>query len=233
MGYVDDLRAIGYTTEQAWEIARRVAPWLQYLGVQDAPRKRRLDNGPWAGTIFVSTCDSVGKTVTQAKWDKAKSYVRELQSAIDFDPKSNFDFKRLEIIQGFLCHLAMTYSILFPYLKVFHLVLAQHLAKRNDEGWKLTDNEWVNFVNHKLSSGSWSQNKYDQYMINSKRLYRYEDHPLVVRAYPRFIQSISALTNFLSVDQPPIVLDRCFQVNMIIYGFSDASGTGSGSTLCR
>lgn len=38
---VDDLRAVGYTLEHARTIARRVASYIQHLGIQDAPRKRR------------------------------------------------------------------------------------------------------------------------------------------------------------------------------------------------
>ena len=50
---VDDLRAIGFSMEQAWLIARRVGSYLQYLGIQDAARKRRLDEGPWAGEYIL------------------------------------------------------------------------------------------------------------------------------------------------------------------------------------
>jgi hypothetical protein len=41
VGFVDDLRASGYSMEYAWGVARQVASRLQYLGIQDAPRKRR------------------------------------------------------------------------------------------------------------------------------------------------------------------------------------------------
>ena len=44
--FVDDLRAIGHNMEHAWSIARLIATRLQYLGIQDAPRKRRIDHGP-------------------------------------------------------------------------------------------------------------------------------------------------------------------------------------------
>ena len=66
--YVDDLRVVGYSLEHAWEISRRIASMIQYLGIQDAPRKRRIDNGPWAGSIFLTTDHLVQKTVAKAKW---------------------------------------------------------------------------------------------------------------------------------------------------------------------
>ena len=40
IGYVDNLRTLGFTLEEAWQIARQVASRLQYMGVQDAGRKR-------------------------------------------------------------------------------------------------------------------------------------------------------------------------------------------------
>ena len=50
--YVDDLRLVAATRELAWAANRQVAARIQYLGSQDAPRKRRLDNSPWAGAVF-------------------------------------------------------------------------------------------------------------------------------------------------------------------------------------
>jgi hypothetical protein len=41
LGFVDDLRASGYSIECTWRVARQVVSHLQYLGIQDAPRKRR------------------------------------------------------------------------------------------------------------------------------------------------------------------------------------------------
>jgi hypothetical protein len=39
VAFVDDLRASGHSVEQTWAIARQVVARLQYLGLQDAPRK--------------------------------------------------------------------------------------------------------------------------------------------------------------------------------------------------
>ena len=43
IAYIDVLRAIGFSMKEAWRIARRVGSYLQYLGIQDAARKRM----PW------------------------------------------------------------------------------------------------------------------------------------------------------------------------------------------
>ena len=65
IAFVDDLRAIGHSLEQAWQIARWVALKLEYLGIQDAPRKRRIDNRPWAGGLFDAKEDNIIKIVTR------------------------------------------------------------------------------------------------------------------------------------------------------------------------
>ena len=52
-------------------------------------------------------------------------------------------YKVLERPRGFLCHLAMVYDMIFPFLKEYHLDLAKHLLHRDEEGWKLTDLNWI------------------------------------------------------------------------------------------
>ena len=99
IAFVDDLRAIGYSLEHAWTIARWVASCLEYLGIQDAPRKRRIDNGPWAGGLFQTEDLKISKTVTQEKWRKGKRYLLEIQSTIDNNPKALLQFKELERIR--------------------------------------------------------------------------------------------------------------------------------------
>jgi hypothetical protein len=41
VAFVDDLRASGHLVEQTWAIGRQMVSQLQYLGLQDAPRKRK------------------------------------------------------------------------------------------------------------------------------------------------------------------------------------------------
>jgi hypothetical protein len=52
--FVDDLRLTGYSIENAWAVARNILSQLQYLGIQDSPRKRLPPSqspGAWAGAI--------------------------------------------------------------------------------------------------------------------------------------------------------------------------------------
>ena len=62
--YVVDFRALGWDYEHAWKIVRDITSHLRYLGIQNTPRKRRVENGPWAGTICNSTTTSISRSVT-------------------------------------------------------------------------------------------------------------------------------------------------------------------------
>ena len=77
-------------------------------------RKRRADQGTWAGGIVVTKDDGIYKTVTQEKWENSKNYLNECKKIYDNSESPKFEFNRLEIIEGFLYHLAMTFGILFP-----------------------------------------------------------------------------------------------------------------------
>jgi hypothetical protein len=73
--FVDDLRCSGVSEEHAWQIGRRVAAIFQYLGIQDAPRKRKppvLVTAAWAGSTFSTALGKIEKFVSQKKWDKAR-----------------------------------------------------------------------------------------------------------------------------------------------------------------
>jgi hypothetical protein len=91
IGFVDDLRSSGRAEEESWQISRQVASRLQYLGIQDAPRKRRppvQNPGAWAGAFFST---SKGK-ITQI--------VGSLCAQLAQDPKSPLNYKELERTRG-------------------------------------------------------------------------------------------------------------------------------------
>ena len=87
IAFIDDLRAVGYSLEHAWTIARWVASKLEFLGIQDAARKRRIDNGPWAGGKYGTSNQEITKTVTEEKWKKGKEYIEALISDLKERPK--------------------------------------------------------------------------------------------------------------------------------------------------
>lgn len=98
---------------------------LNYLGIQDAPRKRRsplkTEAGAWTGALQrVYDCAIVALT-SQQKWDKAKRIIRDLLERVQ--KGSPLCLKMLLKERGFLVHLTMTYPLLVPYLKGLHLTV--------------------------------------------------------------------------------------------------------------
>jgi hypothetical protein len=80
-----DLRGSGPTVELTWSLSRTVAARIQYLGVQEASRKRRPPTrtpGAWAGGVFRTSATNVHVTVSQEKWDKAKRLINALWDTI-------------------------------------------------------------------------------------------------------------------------------------------------------
>ena len=78
--------------------------------------------------------NTIQKTVTQEKWNNGKRLVEEVIESSNWDLNKVLSYKHLERVRGFICHLAMTFDILFPFLKGFHLTLASHLPKRDKQG---------------------------------------------------------------------------------------------------
>ena len=238
--YVDDLRTVGWSLEHAWKIARAVASRLQYLGIQDAPRKRRIDEGPWAGTVFTATEEEVSTTVTSVKWLKGRSYVLDLIKLIGKDPKDyNYsldqkfptvwaDYKTLERMRGYFCHLAMTFPILFPYLKGFHLTLSSHLRNRDEEGWKISDLEMIGHVELLKEKGLVTEDIGNEYLreVGGKQ----DAPPKKIKLVPRFFLCLKALSVFFSSESPPVWSHRKRRVLLLLYGFHDASKGGLGTT---
>jgi hypothetical protein len=113
------------------------------------PRKRRPPSqspGAWAGSVFSTKAGKVTTSVTQERWSKAQKMIKELLNEADGDERHAFSYKRLEQIRAFLCHMAMTYETITPFLKGLHLTLASFLPQRDDEGWKLSDKEWLSQI---------------------------------------------------------------------------------------
>jgi len=226
--YVDDLRAIGWSLEHAWQIARYVASRLQFLGIQDAARKRRIDNGPWAGSIFISEEDKVQRTVSKEKWEKGRRYISEISGILKNDTSAELDFKFLERVRGYLCHLAMTYNIIFPYLKGFHLTLCSHLPNRDEEGWKVKELEWIGHLHNRLSEGKISQEEYEETISLT---YDTSKAPKKIKPVKRFKSCLKALDSFFEIESPPIIMERTANVQMAVYGFVDASKSGFGASI--
>jgi hypothetical protein len=134
--YVNDARPSGPTKKEGWQAALRTAQILGYLGLQDAPRKRRNSTqtpGAWAGGV-VRSCDAeVSVLLPQAKWDKLKTSIGELLEMLFSDSK-RLNRKRLEQIRGFLIHAVQTYPTMKPYLMGLHMTIDGWRPNRDEEG---------------------------------------------------------------------------------------------------
>jgi hypothetical protein len=67
------------------------------MGIQDAPRKRRppvCNPGAWAGSFFITTNSEMRQTVSQAKWDKARSHISELLLMLAESLDGLLDYKK-------------------------------------------------------------------------------------------------------------------------------------------
>ena len=257
LAFIDDLRASGATLEQAWQVARQIASRLQYLGIQDAARKRRPSSqtpGAWAGALFKSKGDRIIKTVSAEKWKKAQTQIDELLQECDGNQDHLFSYKRLEQIRGFLCHLGMTFEIIFPYLKGFHLTLASHLSNRDTTGWKLSkaalgkrknEVDTEELANREMEEEDlvsqiiW--NKYEAERRDEQsptdqdssagRSKSGENPPARIKAVAFFYICLDVLKSFFETDEPPEVNVRSNRVYTLLFGFHDASGSGLGSSV--
>jgi hypothetical protein len=148
VAFVDDLRLSGFSIENAWAVARHILSRLQYLGIQDAPRKRRPPSqspGAWAGAIFKITPEKISISVSQSKWDRGRKMVLNLHSQFNVNERPWLDHKDLGRKRGFLGHLALCYGSLVPFMKGFHLTIDSWRSNRPDSGWKMKDKEWESF----------------------------------------------------------------------------------------
>lgn len=91
------------------------------------------------------------------------------------------DYKQLESIRGFLVYQAMTYEVLFPYLKGFHLTLSQHLPHRDEEGWKLKGDCLSQYLDNKLAHHLLSEQE-----VHDMKCQEVEQHHVQVRPVPLF-----------------------------------------------
>ena len=186
--YMDDERVVAPGEEACWAAARCAGLRLNFMGIQDAARKRSYQSrqpGPLAGTT-VNCLGVVRGLVSQAKWDKAKkAHLRELRTLYDKDPTA-LQRKCLEQIRGFLIYLVRTYLDMNPYLKGLHLTINGWRGGRDGEGWRLRGRELL---------AAAADGKVD--------LGGEEIGPDRVKAVPHFESDLAALEVLTSAESPP------------------------------
>jgi len=215
--YVDDVRTMGCSAEDCRLVSRRVASLINFLGLQDAARKRRepsLTPGAWAGS-FVNTSDGfVSVAISQERWDKAKGILFWIQEQLQAG--GSIAFKPLESHRGFLIYLARTDPAINPYLKGIHLTLDSWRSWRKDDGWHMTLAEIHAALQDDPDFASMGTG---------------EKAPNVVTGVPRLRDDLEALLALFAPSTPPRRSMHLSTSAIAIYQFGDASGAGFGSSL--
>jgi hypothetical protein len=226
--YFDDARVFGPTEEAAQLGMRQVTARIQYLGNQDAARKRRAVSqrpGTWAGGMVYTDQGLMRKLISQAKWDKVKAFLAEVRKAFDEDS----DIQRARFLSGtgFLLHVAQTYEFMQPYLKSFHLAIEAWRAGRGPDGWK--ELEWA--------AEAWDPDE------EAERIHwglegvaaaaSEEDRaPLWITKITLLETDVKILQQFFCHPNPAQVIFRPIQgAAYVAYGAGDASGEGFGANI--
>jgi hypothetical protein len=103
--YIDDIRTSGVGEEECWQVSRRVASYCGFLGVQDAPRKRRSPSqtpGSWAGSNVVVQSNGVSVTVSKEKWKKTQGLILKWSEQVAKEGAVNY--KEFESDLGYLIY---------------------------------------------------------------------------------------------------------------------------------
>ena len=220
VGCVDDLRSGGNGWTEARAASRRIASLLNWLGIQEAARKRRdprQDPGPWAGSVIkIGQDGSVLVTVTQERWEKTRGIINWI--AKEMEESDVIEFKQLERYRGFLIYGTRTFPMMIPYLKGIHLTLDSWRPWRCEDGWKSTNSE-IRAALESKDGDAW---------LNSTSLLK---APVKVKWVPRLKEDVAALNRLTSDPTPPCRLIRPVRRATVIYSFADASGSGFGSSL--
>ena len=230
--FVDDVRLIGSSKERCHLVHRQFTSRMQYLGIQDAPRKFRPPSqdqaGAWTGTMFKITQNVISKYVSQEKWLKGKVIVENLSKLLNDHPLERpiLDRKELERHTGFLNHLTMTYDAFTPFLKGFYLTLNSWRPKRDKDGWKISDKSWMECLVAQRESGAISIADFENALDSQGT-----GCPAEVTASTRLGDDVRSLTELFSAEKAPEVSLRSRSIVTVIYGFGDASGTGLGATF--
>jgi hypothetical protein len=244
--FVDDGRIIGSDASLCHWAARQLAAELQWLGNQDAARKRRMEDmhaGAWAGTVVYTDQGVARLFISQEKWTRAKV---EMQWLWDLwvIKKARIPHKALCSTRGYMVYVAGIYTFLHPYLKGIHLTLESWRLGKNEEGWTVrpaaTEAESHDEGEHSMfdimDEEDWARVAVDKpelgLPIDGPVMDNKEDQldgPAdgLVTGVPRLEKDPKAILRFLKTDTPIQVMARPAATSICLaYGFGDASGEG-------
>lgn len=137
--FFDDGRCVGANELKCKAGLRQVTSRLQYLGIQDASRKRRppsLRAGAWAGGVCYTDHDTPRIFISQIRWDKLMGHLSRLEKKAG---GGSIPRRHLLSVRGFLVYVGMTYPSIEPYMKGIHLTADSWRANRDKDGWRVDD----------------------------------------------------------------------------------------------
>ena len=127
--YIDDSRGPGLSADHAWQVRHHHATWMQYLGMQDAPRKAeapaQAQPRDWIGGSLRITPEGIWISIPVQKWMKLRSILKEIGLWLKADSKGRpfLEHKKLEQFTGFIIHIAMTLDDFKPFTKGLYLTM--------------------------------------------------------------------------------------------------------------
>ena len=156
--YIDNIRSRASSEEACRRVSARIAARINYLGQQDASRKRgrpAQSPCPWArGLIKTIPNKGIFVLTTQAKWDKAEAMINALYDDVVVNKLEKICYKRLDREVEFLCHLTRTYYFAFPYLKGYYNSLNRRQFSRDVDGWEMGRTAWLELMVGDIAFGN-------------------------------------------------------------------------------
>jgi hypothetical protein len=226
--YVDDIRSNHSTEEGCVLASRRIASVCNYLGIQDAARKRHFPSQTprvWCGAKTATDNKGLYTCTTQEKWNKGKAIVKGWLDELMASEDNTLERKPMLSGRGFLVHLSRTYPGFVPFMKGIHHTLESWRRGRDADGWKFSQDDWRLFLSEVSEVKSEFNQMKMEYLSKGEK-----DAPPRVKAVNRLERDLKSLLNIMVSDTPPLRLVRGNQLAYVLYGFGDASGAGFGSS---
>ena len=226
--YVDDIRSNHSTEEGCVLASRRIASTCNFLGIQDAARKRHFPSKKprvWCGAKTATDDKGLYTSTTQAKWDKGKKIVSDWLEEFNNSEDGSLVRKPMLSGRGFLVHLSRTYPALVPFMKGVHHTIESWRRGRTADGWKFSRDDWRVFL------GDISQVKSEfEVIMNAYLAEGDSDAPIKVKGVGRLERDLKSMLAIMESLSPPLRLVRGPGLAYVLYGFGDASGSGFGSS---
>jgi hypothetical protein len=209
--FVDDGRTAGVTREICHSAAHRVSTYVNFLGEQNASRKRRPTSrtpGAWTGKMLWTNEPHPKKGVLPQKWQIQRADLRSLRDAIE----SGVEPDRKLFLSATCRGMSQTevYMDLRPYYKSFYNALEAWRPNRDTEGWRQDDTDDEDIDTYDLVDENCSP-------------------PPTVMITPEAARDLDALLVFYESEEPQFLLCRPRGPNDVVYFGGDASAAAYGA----